>query len=113
MINRISNIFLEMDFLKIAYGMRKYMTQGVARNTPPQGSRELAADIASRSFKNYDALKSLKNMGVGLGGAIAGFVLDQSVNMYEDGLYLESQTMIASSDIIDSKNNIGVIATEK
>ncbi|MFC6269820.1 hypothetical protein [Frigoriflavimonas asaccharolytica] len=45
----------------------------------------MAADIASRSFENYDALKALKGMGIGIGGAIAGFILEQAVNTYEYG----------------------------
>lgn len=83
---------------------------GIAGNTSRQASRELAADMASRSFRNYDALKSLKDMGKGLGGAIAGFILEQAVNVYEDDLYRDSIKMIENSDISDSQNNIGVIA---
>ncbi len=97
--------------------MRRFNTEafeaGLAGNASRQASRELAADIASRSFQNYDALKALKDLGVGLGGAVAGFALEQAVNIYENDLYLESQTMIASSDIFDSNNNIGVVATGK
>ena len=55
----------------------------------------------------------LKTIGVGIGGAVAGFVLEQSVNVYEDNLYRDSIKMLANSEIADSKNNIGVIATEK
>lgn len=83
---------------------------GLAGNTSRQASRELAADMASRSFRNYDALKSLKDIGKGLGGAVAGFILEQAVNVYEDGLYRDSIKMIENSDISDSQNNIGVIA---
>lgn len=86
---------------------------GLAGNTSRQASRELAADMASRSFRNYDALKSLKSMGVGLGGAVAGFILEQSVNVYEDNLYVDSELMRINSNNKDANNNIGVIATDK
>lgn len=96
--------------------MRQFSTDafeaGLAGNTSRQASRELAADIASRSFKDYDALASLKNIGVGLGGAIAGFALEQSVNKYEYNLYVESRDKLDSSDDADENNNIGVIATD-
>ncbi len=52
-------------------------------------------------------------MGIGIGGAVAGFILEQAVNVYEDNLYEESVDTRRAADIADSNNNIGVIATEK
>ncbi|MFC6269822.1 DUF4280 domain-containing protein [Frigoriflavimonas asaccharolytica] len=86
---------------------------GLAGNISRQASRELAADIASRSFENYDALKALKGIGIGIGGAIAGFILEQAVNVYEDNLYVDSELMRINSNNKDANNNIGVIATDK
>ncbi len=97
--------------------MRRFNTEafeaGLAGNASRQASRELAADIASRSFQNYDALKALKDLGVGLGGAIAGFALEQAVNVYEDDLYKETVNKRIILDEMDTNNNIGVISTDK
>lgn len=75
-------------------------------------SRELAAEMEASAFKDFDP-SGLKNIGIGLGGAVAGFVLEQAVNQYEDNLYRDSIKMLSNSEIADSKNNIGVIATER
>ena len=55
----------------------------------------------------------LKTIGVGIGGAVAGFVLEQSVNIYENNLQTESIDMRENAETNDSNNNIGVIATDK
>jgi Domain of unknown function (DUF4280) len=83
---------------------------GIAGNTSRQASRELAADIASRSYRSYNGMAALKNIGIGLGGALAGFALEQSVNVYEDNLQTESIKNSESSNKSDSGNSIGVNA---
>ena len=64
------------------------------------------------AFRDFNPT-GLKTIGIGIGGAVAGFVLEQSVNLYEDNLYAESIDMRENADVSDSNNNIGVIATDK
>lgn len=97
--------------------MTQYSTDainaGIAGDASRQASRELAADIASRSFRDYGWKNALKGVGLGLGGAVVGFALEQSVNVYENSLQDESILKQGNLDKSDSNNHIGVIATTK
>ena len=85
---------------------------GSVGNTSRQASRELAAEMERGAFRDFNPM-GLKTIGVGIGGAVAGFVLEQSVNIYENNLQTESIDMRENAETNDSNNNIGVIATDK
>lgn len=97
--------------------MTQYSTDainaGIAGDASRQASRELAADIASRSFRDYGWKNALKGVGLGLGGAVVGFALEQSVNVYENSLQSEAIMKQKEMDKADNKNNIGVIANKE
>ncbi|MGE8434502.1 hypothetical protein [Chryseobacterium joostei] len=54
-----------------------------------------------------------ESAGLGLGGAIVGFAIDQGANAWERSYELDTAEQIDKFDIKDSENNIGVIATKK
>lgn len=97
--------------------MTQYSTDainaGIAGDASRQASRELAADIASRSFRDYGWKNALKGVGLGLGGAVVGFALEQSVNVYENSLQDETFAKADDLELLDRKNNIEVIANKK
>ena len=84
---------------------------GSVGNASRQASRELAAEMERGAFRDFNPT-GLKTIGIGIGGAVAGFVLEQSVNLYEDNLYAESVTKRNIVDEMDANNNIGVVAVD-
>lgn len=84
----------------------------VAGNNSKAWSRELAAQMEKSAFKDFDP-SGIRNIDIGIGGAVVGFMLEQAVNEFENRLYTETDEMTSTYDATDSKNNIGVIAVKK
>lgn len=53
-----------------------------------------------------------KSAGLGLGGALIGFAIDQGANAWERSYEEDTQKKIVKFDSQDKANNICVIATE-